>query len=443
MILTIKRPHNINLLNDKNNYLYNFLKQGNNVKRCVLNYFKKNKNSSLSDCEKYIKTLNNIDIINASWIKTIVNSQKNIDDVEDNLFGDRKLFNLLAKNQFKDNDEKIKVKKEYKFNRNTGLLMMRGSTSDPNTNRCGKIEFVDGILNVYFNINKDNKYHFIIDNIERNQLEDIKLLCKLVNENKAYFNIGINKTDIFIQYDNSLLYDKKDGLINDRHLSLDLNPNEIGVVITEKDRIIEEKIYYIKDLIDLRNANKTDNELNILGKIIVDTALHYKCSKVCIEKLKLNNHNIKIINEWNVKDIRNSINKWCDKYGIIFKEVKAYYSSFIGCYLYPDKIDCLSAAMEIAIRSYLSNELVEKRIKDFLSMNVSMLDLPNRWKKEFIKSKYKDFKSLTLKELYSYLKKSNSKKYYRVRVRFSEVIKNFTGFSLKSKKSLMMVYDIK
>jgi len=63
MILTIKRPHNINLLNDENNYLYNFLKQGNNVKRCALNYFKKNPKSSLSDCEKYIKKLNNIGVL--------------------------------------------------------------------------------------------------------------------------------------------------------------------------------------------------------------------------------------------------------------------------------------------------------------------------------------------------------------------------------------------
>ena len=72
MILTIKRPHNIDLKHKDNEYLMKFLRQGNNVKRCALNFFKKNPNSSLSECEKYIKSLNNT---NDNNMNSIVDSE--------------------------------------------------------------------------------------------------------------------------------------------------------------------------------------------------------------------------------------------------------------------------------------------------------------------------------------------------------------------------------
>jgi len=83
-----------------------------------------------------------------------------------------------------------------------------------------------------------------------------------------------------------------------------------------------------------------------------------------------------------------------------------------------------------------------KGISDIIKEDVLTVDLPNRWKKEVVSSKYIDRISISIKELYSLIK-SNSKRYYRVRVRFNEVINNFIGFSIKSKKSLMYVYDIK
>ena len=443
MILTIKRKHGLDL--DGNDLvLKNFLKQCNNIKHCALNFFKKNEKSSLSDCEKYIKTLNNLNLVNASWIKTIVNGIKNIDDREDNLFGSRFLFNKLSKKDYKTEQEREEIKRKFKKSRDEQLILMRGSKSDSNTNRCGKFELIDDKLYLDFYINKEHKYHFIIDNIERNQLDDIRLLNELIKQKKSYFNIGIDGDSVYFQYDNSNLIDPVDDLIPDRILSIDLNPYEIGLVIMDKENIIEERIYKIDDLIKKRNANKTDNELSFLSKIIIDMTVHYKCSSVVIEKLKLKNSKVKLFNEWNVEDTRKSLNKWCDYYGVIFKQVNAYYSSFMGSYLNPDKIDCIGAAIELGKRSFLaSNSLVEKRIDDFLSLNVLMINLPNRWKKEVSKlKKCKDKKEINMKELYSYFK-SNSNLYYRVRVRFSEVEKYFTGFSLKSIKSLIKIFDVK
>ena len=116
----------------------------------------------------------------------------------------------------------------------------------------------------------------------------------------------------------------------------------------------------------------------------------------------------------------------------------------MGSYLNPNKIDSIGAAIEIGKRSFLKeNSLVEKRINDFLSLKVLMVDLPNRWKKEVMNTKkLKDKIIINLKELYECLK-SNSNLYYRVRVRFNEVEKYFIGNSLKSSKSLIKIFDVK
>ena len=446
MILTLKREHNLIIDEENNIELFNFLKQANIVKRCAFNYFKKNPDNSLSDCEKYIKTLNNIELVNASWIKSITNSMKNIDEVEDNLFGSRYLMEKLSKKEYKNETERLSILNKYRYSRNTQYISMRGSTSDSNTNRCGKLYFDEGYLHVEFFINKDNKYHFILNDVERNQLKDIKMLVELIEQKKAYFNIGINSENIYVSYDNYLLHEKVEGLIKNRVLTMDLNPYEIGMVIMEKGRsdLIDEIVYKIDELIKNRNANKTDNELSMLGLIIVQTAIHYKCSKVILEKLTLKNSEVPLFNEWNVKDIRDSIQKWCDYYGIKFSQENAFYSTFMGQLLNPGKLDCIASSVELGIRSFIGNkELVWERINKFLSGYVLIKDLPNRWKKEVdCMKRYIGKAGLTLKELYLVLK-SNKNKYYRVRVRFSDFEKQFTGFSLKSDKSLIKVYDVK
>ena len=443
MILTIKRNHNLDLNTNDNVFLKEFLRQGNIVKRCSLNYFKKNPDAKLSDCEKYIKSLNNIELINASWIKSISNSIKNIDDRTNNLFGNRKLFNKLSKKEYTSEQERKSIKDAFQESRDTQVLFMRGSTSDPNTNRCGKFNLVNDVLYLDFYINKDNKFHFILDNIERNQLKDLRLLNDLIQDKKGYFNIGIDGRNVYISYDNSILIDKQTDLIEGRILSIDLNPYDIGFVVMNNKQIIEERVIKIEDLIKNRDAEKTDFELSILNKMIVETALHYKCSTIVLEKLKLKNSTVKIFNEWNVNDTRIGIQKWCDYYGIKYKEVSPYYSSFMGQYLNPFKIDSIAAAIELGRRFFINSwDLVKNRIEKFLSNEVRVDDLPNRWKKEVLNiKKYLDKKVIILKDLYSLLK-TNTKKYYRVRIRFSEVASNFTESSLKSKKSLMSVFDV-
>jgi hypothetical protein len=429
MLLTIKRPHNIT--DDK---LTNFLKEGNKIKRLSFNWFKKNPNGKVSECEQYIKTLNNIKL-DASWIKSLVNMTKNIENNENVLFGDRKLFNRLSKGDYKSEDERIEIKKQFNLSKNNHQLLMRGSTNDPNGNRKGELKLNGDILNITFKI--DSKNHFNIEtDLKRNQLKDIK---KLTESDKYYFNIGIDNENVFIQYDNKLTSQVDNNLKTNRIMGIDLNPYDIGFVIIENDKLIYHEVIDIEKLIKLRSADKTDNELSIIGEYIVKLAKHYKCGYLIVEDLKLKNSNIRLFNEWNKNDIVNSLNKWCDHFGVKFCSKPAYYSTFIGQFNNPSLPDCISSAFEMALRYKLTNKEINKRIESFLEKRVYINSLPNRWKEELMKGKTLFGEVVKFRSIYGYLK-SNQIRYYRVRVRFNEVRDKFIGSSLKSNKSLVKVF---
>lgn len=70
--------------------------------------------------------------------------------------------------------------------------------------------------------------------------------------------------------------------------------------------------------------------------------------------------------------------KWCKLYGMKYIEVKAAYSSFIGCMLYHKDIDSVAAACEIARRGYyeLTTGLKCKVLPDIFDIAL----LPTQWK---------------------------------------------------------------
>jgi hypothetical protein len=433
MLITIKRPHNI--VDDR---LINFLKEGNKIKRLSFNWFKKNSGGKVSECEQYIKSLNNIKL-DASWIKSLVNMTKNIDNNKSVLFGDRKLFNKLTNKDYKTEIERIELKKQFKLSKNKHQLLMRGSSSDSNSNRKGKLELINDILKVQFKIDKNNYFDIELD-LKRNQLKDIKRLIELNDSKKGYFNIGIDDKNIFIQYDNKLISEDVKHLKQNRVMGIDLNPYEIGLVILDNNKLIYKEVIGIEKLVKLRSAYKTDNELSCIGEYIVKLCKHYRCGYLVIEDLNLKNSSVKLFNEWNKNDIVNSLNKWTDYFNIKFCPKPAYYSTFIGQFNNPSLPDCLASAIEMALRYKLTSKEINKRIESFLDKKIYINSLPNRWKEEVLKGKSLFNDVVSFRSIYLFLK-SNQSRYYRVRVRFNEVNNiNFIEHSLKSIKSLTKVF---
>lgn len=176
-----------------------------------------------------------------------------------------------------------------------------------------------------------------------------------------------------------------------RYISVDLNPDYIGVSVLEqvidirnvdelqesdKIKVYNNEYYKIIDVVmyDLsyfsikRNKksshwlpillnNKRKQEIALIFKQIFNIARHYQCAYFVMEDLNFSKSkkklskeaNRKIKNLWHLTLTKNQIIKRCHVTGITLIEVESYYSSFIGN-IQHDYVDPINAAIEIGRR---------------------------------------------------------------------------------------------
>ena len=409
-MITIKKRHNI-----QGPIFDQLLKKYNNVVRYSYNRIIKDGITKLSDLEKYVKSnMNNIDCLDASWIKTAVKKSTEIQI-------DNKLYFGGKKNFFKRKFGKIN-----KYNKDVPMEM-RGSSNDRG-NRKAKLSDNNFIFKPYKGIEF---------NIELKLSKNEKRMLKIIEEesklSKNYFNFEINNEYVWISFNEPVM--EKHNFKKDRYLGIDLNPNWIAISVM--DRGIKE-VY--KELIDLRELNrfskfKKDYELSILNKHIVNLCKGYNVEYVCIEDLSIKSsdkglgkrYNKLLNNDWNRNYLVNNLVKWLNINSIKNLMVNPFYTSFIGQVKNIEDYDSLAASKEVAWRGYLMNKgiKVNEYVKDFLSGLVT-----THWKEMLPNIN-------TFKEMYEFFKtKKKSKNSYRFL--FNDVEKQkWSSFRLMSYKSMI------
>jgi transposase len=410
-MITIKKKHNIN-----DEYFIKLLNQFNNVIRFSYNRRIKDNITSLSSLESIVKsTMKNIDLLDASWIKCAV----------------KKAFELQTENKLyfggKSNFFKRKYDKIDSLNKNMPLEM-RGSKSDQNGNRKGKLK--DG--NFILKPSKGIEYNIELK-LSNNEKKLLQIIESQSNIHENYFNFEINETYIWISFNEPIIY--KHTFKKNRILGIDLNPNWIALSIIDNG---SKEIY--KELIDLRelnkqNKNKKQYELSILNKHIIGLCKYYNVEYVGLEELNIKSsnkglgkrYNKSLNNDWNRNYISNNLVKLLNINNIKYIKVNPFYTSFMGCIKNDKEYDSIAASKEVAFRLYLmiNGVKVQDYVNNFLSDSVS-----TRWK-EMIPNIY------TFKDLYNHFKtKKNSK--YSYRILFNDVEKlKWSSFRLKSTKSMI------
>ena len=228
--------------------------------------------------------------------------------------------------------------------------------------------------------------HFILnisDKIYRKHIQNIIY----IQENKLCpITYKLDNIYIYISYDTSVIDNgiKYIHKVNNRVMSIDLNPNYIGWVITDwksesQFNIIKSGVISIKQLNDkyfsLKNkglssesskrihlSNKRKHEIFEISKQLINICIYYKCQLFGYEQLKIysddknrgKRFNSLCNNLWCRNELVNNLVKRCDIFGIKYIEVKPEYSSFVGNFLFrslnlPDM--CL-ASFEIGRRTY-------------------------------------------------------------------------------------------
>ena len=335
------------------------------------------------------------------------------------------------------------------MNRLNGLTSIgekKSGTKSVHGNR--KFKLVADLKQVTLKL-KDKKVKLnLIDNYSKSLLHKLSQVYKhqILDDTPLTYKLDANY--IYITFDESIVLSSNLNLtyINNRVLSLDLNPNYIGWSITDwkssnEFNIIKSGVYIFKDLTDkikdLKGKgvsseslvrkhlnNKLEYETYQVVKNLIKKAIYYKVQLIGIEDLSIKNKNLckgsylngLINNKWLRNKFSICLEKYCNIYGFKFQKVKPEYSSFIGNFLFRslNLPDMVLSSIEIGRRCYefynqyiskqnkIQKNIIQPNLKDFNSLYIKSLEEFNMQNVEF----------RDLKDLYYIFK--NSKLTYRV-----------------------------
>ena len=435
---TIKIKYTIND-NDKL-LLNNYIKQYNHVYRVAFNNLQSHKVNKLSE----LLNLNNIQLLDSWFIQSANYEAKTLYK----LVGDKKVIFGGRKNFIKRCQNKISYD-EYNFYRFQPLCSYgekKSGTKSVHGNR--KFKLSDDLTFITLKL-KERKIKI---NLPKYLHSNIKYILKNIYKHQILDDTPITyKIDynyVYIQFDESVILNNNNlNKIQNRVLSLDLNPNYIGWSIVDwksenKFNIIKSGVYSIKNLNDkdfnLKNkgyssesserkyiSDKRNFETIQIVKNIINKSIYYKCQIISIEDLNIKSSdkelgkrfNKLVNNSWCRNTFVNNLTKCCNIHNIKLLKVKSEYSSFIGNFLYRhlNLPDMVLASIEIGRRGYeFYNQYISKVKeikKNIIRPNLSMFNkLYLKSLEEFkLQPIYKD-----LIELYNFFKKSKLK--YRLSI---------------------------
>ena len=436
---TIKIKYTINdidklLLND-------YIKQYNNVYRVAFNNLQSHKVNKLSE----LTNLNNVNLLDSWFIQSANYESKFLY----NLIGDKKVIFGGRKNFIKRCQNKISYDEfnSYRFQPLCSYGEKKSGTKSVHGNR--KFKLSNDLTFITLKL-KERKIKI---NLPKYLHSNIKYILKhiythqILDDTPITYKIDYNY--VYIQFDESIILNKNNNLdkIQNRVLSLDLNPNYIGWSIVDwksenEFNVVKSGIYSIKKLNDkdftLKNkgysseskqrkyiSDKRNFETLQIVKNIVNKSIYYKCQIISIEDLNIKSSdkelgkkfNKLVNNLWCRNVFVNNLTKRCNIHNIKLLKVNPEYSSFIGNFLYRslNLPDMVLASIEIGRRGYeFYNQYISKTKQ--IKKNIIKPDL-NMFNRLYLKSleefnlqpTYKD-----LIELYYFFKKS--KMMYRLSI---------------------------
>ena len=412
--------------------IQNYMKQYSSVQHFVYNRI--NEGKLQKDIKQQIKLLNNIDLLDSWFIQCSFYDIPKVDKV---IFGGKKNYFQRLKNNIS--------KKEFKQKRLSSIYSI-GEVVNKSVKGNRKFHIEQDLENIIFKPNKSTKINLELIGLNKRKQILSKLYQKQERkEIKIAYKLDLEY--IYVIFEEIDIYNYDTKFIQNRVLSLDLNPNYIGWSIVDwksesEFNVIKSGVYSIKKLNDkdfnLKNkgyssesnerkyiSDKRTFETIQIVKNIVNKAIYYKCQLISIEDLNIKSSdkelgkrfNKLVNNSWCRNTFVNNLTKRCNIHNIKLLKVKPDYSSFIGNFLYRslNLPDMVLASIEIGRRGYeFYNQYISK-VKE-IKKNIVRPDL-SMFNKLYLKSleefnlqpTYKD-----LIELYYFFKKSKLK--YRLSI---------------------------
>ena len=418
--------------NQSLNIIQDYMKQYSSVQHFVYNRI--NECKSQKDIKQQIKTLNNINLLDSWFIQCSFYDIPKVDKV---IFGGKKNYFQRLKNNIS--------KEQFKLKRLSPIYSI-GEIVNKSVKGNRKFHIEQDLENIIFKPNKLTKINLQLIGLNKRKQILSKLYQKQERkEIKIAYKLDLEY--IYVIFEEIDIYNYDTKFIQNRVLSLDLNPNYIGWSIVDwksesEFNVIKSGVYSIKKLNDkdfnLKNkgyssesnerkhiSDKRNFETLQIVKNIVNKSIYYKCQIISIEDLSIKSSdkelgtkfNKLVNNSWCRNTFVNNLTKRCNIHNIKLLKVRPEYSSFIGNFLYRslNLPDMVLASIEIGRRGYeFYNQYISKTKdikKNIVRPNLTMFNkLYLKSLEEFkLQPIYKD-----LIELYYFFKKSKLK--YRLSI---------------------------
>lgn len=205
---------------------------------------------------------------------------------------------------------------------------------------------------IIFKFNRSNHILLPLPKLRNNYQKELTILEQLAENKCIPFTVKLTTEYIAISYEEQTI-EKIDG---QNILGIDLNPNYIGISIQMPNREI--LFTQLFDISKLTESNKQQYELSMIAKELIYLGKIHKIKSITIEDLSIKSqeynqgkaYNKLVNNKWNKNYFINCIKRRAKIYGIVIKEVKAFYSSTIGNMLYRNYSDPVASSIEIGRR---------------------------------------------------------------------------------------------
>ena len=459
-MVTIKIPY---ISSNENLIIINeFIHQYNSCLHFMYNRSTENK----SEKEQRIlsKSLNHIEKLDSWFTQSAIKEGISLHKKQNNtplkkiIFGGKILFKQRCLNKI--SNEQFKLLK-------TSPLYSIGESS----NRCvkgnRKFHLELDLNSITFKPNNKTKIQLTLPKLKRNLKETLSKLFSLQEHNQIALTYKLSNKFIYITYNESLLsIDNK--IIKNRFLSIDLNPNYLGISVIDwlnetEYKLIDTYVFNIKSINDkeftfkqlklntsskerIHLNNKRSFETLEISKELVKICLHYKVETICLEQLNFDNkklsknsksYNKLVNNNWLRTKLINNLAKSANLYQIKLQFVVASYSSLIGNTLFRqlNLPDMVLASIELSRRANLFKMIyIDKIIKkqEIIFPDKNLFERTITYLKSLEEFKIDFSKIFDWKDLYQVLK--NSKMMYRVSLFLNKV------FQMNSYKSLVFVH---
>ena len=372
-------------------------------------YNRLKENISQKEIYNFVKQLNNIPLIDSWIINTIIYEAKALIAKDDKIiFGGKKNFFDRLKG---------KISKEEYLSKRLSPYYSIGTTGNPTVKANHKFNLTDNLNVVIFKPNRKTKIELILVGISSRK-NILSKLYKRQEERNFAIHYRIDSEYVYISFDESELYSFNNNTIENRIMSIDMNPNYIGWSIVDwksssEFNIIKSGVYSIKTINDkdfnlkgkgyssLSNerqyiSNKRQHEILEISKNLINKALYYRCQIFSMEDLNIKSsdkekgkHFNKLVNNnWNRNLLVNNLTKRCNIFKIKLLKVKPEYSSFIGNFLFRslNLPDMIISSIEISRRGYefynqyviktknIKKNIIQPNVSDFNDLIIKSLE---------------------------------------------------------------------